>query len=392
MSAASQFTWLLKDQGGDSRMLFARAPFGLGRCTSKGEILPLNAAMEKIVGDAAALSSPVLLASLVSGPNRNEYQDLLDELVSGKRESFQIESAMSSEARIQQWIVWRSGHGSSQELIVVAHETSKPQFQHRSGNTGLETAGRLVGSVAHDFNNWITGAILYCDLLLSTVDSSHPGHRYAQEIRNACLEATGFVRQLLSLTKPTANEARAVSLNDVAEGMRNMLIQLVGEDIQLIMQLDRKLGLIKIDPTQAQQVLLNLILNARDAMPEGGTITVSTSGCNVQPLRGKNRAFFPCALVTVEDNGTGMDAVTRAHLFEPFFTTKGANGTGLGLSTVHDIVTGAGGLMHVDSEVGKGSCVTVLLPVISEDPTPALPSNDLYPQTGEVLSSTKEES
>ena len=157
------------------------------------------------------------------------------------------------------------------------------------------------------------------------------------------------------------------------------------------MKLDPNLGLVKIDPAQAQQILLNLVLNSRDALPAGGQITVTTSDCKLQSLSGTTDAFFPCALLTVQDNGTGMDAETQSHLFETFFTTKANKGTGLGLATVHEIVTGNGGLIHVDSEPGRGTRVTILLPVSSEKSIPTCDCDDFFPRPGEVLSSTKED-
>jgi len=154
--------------------------------------------------------------------------------------------------------------------------------------------------------------------------------------------------------------------------MRDLLARLIGENIDLTLHLDSGLGLIKMDPAQVQQVLLNLVLNARVAMPSGGRISVETSNCRVEALTGSGVctsrvAAIPCSLLVVADNGMGMDASTRAHLFEAFFTTKSAGkGTGLGLTNVHDIVTANGGLIHVESAPGQGTRVNVLLPQIPE--------------------------
>jgi len=208
-------------------------------------------------------------------------------------------------------------------------------------------------------------------LLMANLEPCHRVRKYAEEIRKAGIQATGLVRQLLAVARPTNCEPRLFSLNDMAEGMRNLLVRLIGENIELKFKLDAKLGLIKMDPTQSQQILLNLVLNARDAMPGGGQITVETSNCKVQVLTdpgiaGSNLASLPCALFVVGDNGSGMDAATRAHLFEAFFTTKAGKGTGLGLATVYDIVTSNGGLIHVDSAPGCGTRISVLLPLVPE--------------------------
>jgi len=238
-------------------------------------------------------------------------------------------------------------------------------------NERLEAVGRLAGGIAHDFNNLLTGILLYCDLLMATIEPGHRARKYAEEIRKAGMQASGLVRQLLALARPTNLPPRLLSMNEIAEGMRNLLARLIGENIELGLRLDPNLGLVKMDPTQAQQILLNLILNARDAMPSGGRISVETSNCRVQVLAetarpGDRHATLPCALVVVADSGKGMDAATRARVFEPFFTTKAGQGTGLGLATVHDIVTTNGGLIHIESAPGNGTRVSVLLPLAGE--------------------------
>jgi two-component system cell cycle sensor histidine kinase/response regulator CckA len=187
------------------------------------------------------------------------------------------------------------------------------------------------------------------------------------------------VRQLLSVARPTKYEPRLLSLNEITECMRNLLLRLIGENIELKFHLDPALGLIEMDPTQAQQILLNLVLNARDAMPGGGEITIETRNCKVQvltdPGQETHAASLPCALFAVGDNGSGIDEAARTHLFEAFFTTKAGKGTGLGLATVHDIVTSNGGLIYVDSLPGRGTRFTVLLPLVPEAQSFQQPGN-----------------
>jgi two-component system, cell cycle sensor histidine kinase and response regulator CckA len=234
----------------------------------------------------------------------------------------------------------------------------------------LEAVGRLTGGVVHDFNNLLTGILLYCDLLMTDLKPGDRSRKYAEEIRGAGLQASGLVKQLLAIVRPVQGATSLISLNEVSEGMQNLLFRLIGENIELEFHLDSNLGLVKMDHTQAQQTLLNLILNARDAMPAGGRITVSTSNCKVQVLREKCsetvQPSLPCALLVVEDNGSGMDAATREHLFEAFFTTKSERGTGLGLATVHEIVTRNGGLICVDSAPGRGTRMNILLPLVAD--------------------------
>jgi signal transduction histidine kinase len=227
--------------------------------------------------------------------------------------------------------------------------------------------------VVHDFNNLLTGVMLYCDLLLSSLDTRDRRRRYADEIRSAIVQATGLVRQLLVFARPRATTARLLCLNEVAGAMRDLLTRLIGENIALDLHLDPELGVVNIDQAQAQQILLNLVLNARDALPDGGRITVETSNCRFQPVAGTiaGPPAFPCVLLVVGDNGHGMDAETRQHLFEPFFTTKNAGqGTGLGLTTVRSIVTTNRGLIHFESEPGRGTRAMILLPRASPSADP----------------------
>ena len=235
----------------------------------------------------------------------------------------------------------------------------------------LEVMGRLAGGVAHDFNNLLTGILLYCDLLTNALEPGHRAGKYVEEIRSAGTQAVGLVRQLLDVARPTVNRPQALSLNHVVEGMHSLLARLMGERIEFVLQLDPDLGPVRIDETQAQQVLLNLVLNSRDALPAGGRIAVETSNCEIRVLGERtsaNRAAttVPCGLLVVSDNGIGIDESTRSHMFEVFFTTKGANGTGLGLATVQDIVRSNGGLIHVHSALGCGTRVSVLLPLVPE--------------------------
>ena len=261
----------------------------------------------------------------------------------------------------------------------------------------LEAVGRLAGGVAHDFNNLLTGILLYCDLLTASIEPDHRARKYAEEIRKASVQASGLVRQLLAIARPPNFQPRLLSLNEIAEGMRNLLARLMGENIELKFSLDPNLGLIKMDPTEAQQILLNLVLNARDAMPRGGVMSLETRNCKIQALTESvlgtsTQACLPCALFVVQDNGSGMDDSTRAHMFEPFFTTKAGKGTGLGLATVHNIVTSNGGLIHVQSVLDRGTRVSVLLPLDSGFTPEFCQGNGFDPVSGrQVLSSQEEE-
>jgi len=251
---------------------------------------------------------------------------------------------------------------TSQPSLAVVSELP---VQRGPESGSFEMMGRLAGGVAHDFNNLLTGIGLYCDLLSSSLDADHPARRYADEIRNASLQAGGLVRQMLAIVRPGNGNARLLSLHQTIEGMGNMLRRLIGENIELIFRFDANAGLVCMDPAHAQQIVLNLLLNSRDAMPGGGRISVETRQCKVQAIGEADGAplLLPCLLLTISDDGAGMDEATRARVFEPFFTTKPAGkGSGLGLATVRNLVSTAGGLVHIASRCGHGTRVSVLLP------------------------------
>jgi len=396
MNAAAKFPWSpppdpKTDPETELRLLFENSPLGLALCQAEGSITALNPALESMLEGRSRPVRAFQFVDLMHPEDRAECDRLLRELFDGERESFQIGSNKTGlNGRATRWTVWpvRGTDGKPDYALALAQDVSKnavPDSVAREQREAtqrlrqaekLEAVGRLAGGVAHDFNNLLTGVLLYCDLLMAHLEPNHRVRKYAEEIRNAGLQATGLVRQLLAVARPTTSEPRLLSLNEIAEGMRNLLVRLIGENIQLKFRLDPNLGLIKMDPTQAQQILLNLVLNARDAMPLGGEVTVATSNGKVQVLsehrpglediESGSATLLPCALFEVADNGGGMDAATRAHLFEAFFTTKAGKGTGLGLATVYDIVTSNGGLIHVDSAPACGTRVTVLLPLVPE--------------------------
>jgi two-component system cell cycle sensor histidine kinase/response regulator CckA len=374
MSAAAEFPWTPRDSKSELSPLFDCAPFGLAQCQRQGGIIALNPALEKILGGKSQSSPPVCFSDLFHPQKRAEVERLLQELFEQQRDSFQIDSQLiGAHGQAVRWTAWLvSGtNGNCAYALALAEDCpfDREAGQRLQRAKKLEALGRLAGGVAHDFNNLLTGVLLYCDLLIASPDPGQRVRKYAEEIRNAGIQATGLVRQLLAVARPTNSEPRLLSLNDIAEGMRNLLVQLMGENIDLQFHLDPNLGLVKMDPAQAQQILLNLVLNARDALPGGGRITVETSNCEIQVLvasdfGANSPTLLPCALCAVVDNGIGMDAATHAHLFEAFFTTKADQGTGLGLATVYDIVTSNGGLIHVKSAPACGARVSVLLPLV----------------------------
>ena len=399
MSAAAEFVRTPEEPKAELFPLFKNSPLGLALCRDHGSITALNPALERILGPGLRTTEPLTFADLIHEEDHLQNQQLIADLFAGKRETFQIDSrTIGTDNRPVRWTAWRVEGANGAPDCVVAIAEDLPSItateQRLRQAERLEAVGRLAGGVAHDFNNLLTGVLLYCDLLMTTLEPGHRARKYADEIRRAGMQATGLVRQLLAVARPTSSQPRLLSLNEIAEGMRNLLVRLIGENIELKLSLDPNLGLIKMDPTNAQQILLNLVLNARDAMPCGGAVAVETSNCNIQVLTDSSptnpKASLPCALFVVEDNGNGMDDAARTHLFEPFFTTKGSKGNGLGLATVHDIVTTSGGLIHVESQLARGTRISVLLPLVSETVLGPCHSNSSYRAREKELHSSQE--
>jgi signal transduction histidine kinase len=245
----------------------------------------------------------------------------------------------------------------------------------------MEAVGRLLGGVAHDFNNLITGIMLYCDLLIAGLGGDRRLRHHAQEIRMAGEQSAALIQQLLAVARPREVEPSVLSVNEVVCGMKDLLARLIGENIELITALAGDLSWVKMDPAQVQQIVMNLVLNARDAMPDGGRVTVQTRNCAgflAHPDDEKSTPA-PCVEFTVTDTGCGMNAETRSHLFEPFFTTKRpGQGNGLGLATAFGIVKQCGGTIVVESEPGRGTQVSVRLPQV--EPEPAQKSEPRQPE------------
>jgi two-component system, cell cycle sensor histidine kinase and response regulator CckA len=229
----------------------------------------------------------------------------------------------------------------------------------------METVGRMVSGVAHDFNNLLTGIVLCSDLLLAGLEKSSRLRRYAEEIRTASAQSAGMIQHLLAVARQQRLEPTLLSFNQVIASMRDLLTRLIGENVELLTELAEDLRPVRIDPAEAEEVILNLVLNARDAMPGGGRVMLSTRNRSAGIGEHSPASLFHPALMelVVRDTGTGMDAETRARVFEPFFTTKrSGKGTGLGLATVYRVVKRAGGTIEIESEPGKGTRIIIRLP------------------------------
>jgi nitrogen-specific signal transduction histidine kinase/ActR/RegA family two-component response regulator len=227
----------------------------------------------------------------------------------------------------------------------------------------MEAVGQFAAGVAHDFNNLLSVVMSYSELMLAELEPASTLREDLEEIRRAGERATGLARQLLTFSRQQVLQPRVLELGALVEGMQKMLRRLLGEDIALEVLPSASAHTVHADPTGLEQVLMNLVVNARDAMPHGGTLTIGLENMELGALEHPLASGGPYVLLTVTDTGDGMDSATREHIFEPFFSTKEkGKGTGLGLSTVFGIVRQSNGFLTVQSEKGHGASFKVFLP------------------------------
>jgi len=256
----------------------------------------------------------------------------------------------------------------------------------------MEAVGRLAGGVAHDFNNLLTVVTGYSDLLMRQLGDASPLHKDAREIQRAADRAADLTRQLLAFSRKQVLQPRVLELNEVVTGMETMLRRLLGEDVELRTVFDSALGQVRADQGQIEQVILNLAVNARDAMPRGGKLTLKTANVFLDQrtvFRNRGLEVGEYVMLSVSDSGVGMTDEVKEHLFEPFFTTKGVGqGTGLGLATCYGIITQSGGDIRVYSESGSGTTFKTYLPRLRDllaEPAATQVSNELPRGTEKIL-------
>jgi two-component system cell cycle sensor histidine kinase/response regulator CckA len=261
----------------------------------------------------------------------------------------------------------------------------------------MEAIGVLAGGVAHDFNNLLTVINGFTDLLLKEFAPGCPPRKDLEQIRDAGQRAVSLTSQLLAFSRKQVLQLRNVDLNDAIAQTRSILRRLIGEDIDLVLAPQPGLGLVKADPGQIQQIIMNLSVNARQAMPDGGKLTIETANVDFDEDHASRHAVMPAGsyvMIAISDNGLGMDAETQARIFEPFFTTKRQGGTGLGLSTVYGIVKQSGGFIWVYSELEKGTTFKIFLPRVwgEADQLTTEVAGDLVLQGAETVLVVEDES
>ena len=249
-------------------------------------------------------------------------------------------------------------------------ELERRREEHLRQSQKLESVGRLAGGIAHDFNNMLTAINGYSSLTLRRMSDDDPLRQNIEEIRKAGERSANLTRQLLAFSRRQVLKPKVVDINQTVDDITLMLKRLIGEDVQLVTVLSPEIGQVKVDPGQLSQVIMNLAVNARDAMPDGGTLTIDTSNIYLDEEYAASHVPTQAGhyvMLSVSDTGAGIDPATLEHIFEPFFTTKDiGKGTGLGLATVYGIVKQSGGYIWVDSESKQGATFKIYLPRIDE--------------------------
>ena len=371
------------------RSMVEDAPYGIFRCHSNGKLLSANPAFQRMLryDHPDELLQTNLVEDVFDSPS--EFQKLKNLVDDGKEfKDVAVELRRKDGNKITVRCRGRSVTDPEglPSFDVFAEDVTEKRILERQLQMAakMEAVGRLSGGVAHDFNNLLGVIIGYSQLFKRKLDPQSPLREHAEEIEKAGQRAAALTRQLLAFSRQQVLTPAVLNLNDLVAEMLKMLPRLIGEDIAVSTSLAADLGRVKADHGQVEQVIMNLAVNARDAMPSGGQLRIETA--NRELDQGYVR-HHPGArpgqyvMLSVVDSGTGIDAETLAHIFEPFFTTKElGKGTGLGLATVYGVVKQSEGYVWVDSELGKGASFQIFLPRVEEEQTAQVPMKTLEGQ------------
>jgi PAS domain S-box-containing protein len=362
------------------RSLVTNAPYGICRCDATGKILDANPAFLEMLGYSATTELVGRHIYDLYG-DAEQWFDLADSLRSsepfkGLTAEWKKKDNSTTGVRVSGRSVSNGTEGGVVFELFAEDVTERRALEQQLRQSQkMEAVGRLAGGIAHDFNNLLMVISGYSEFLLERLGSDPSLRAPAQEIASAAERASSLTRQLLAFSRKQMLAPKIVNLNSIVTENLKMLTRMIGEDIDLVMVPTPNLWPVRADSGQIEQVIMNLAVNARDAMPSGGKLTIETSNVTLDddyvrvhaPLRPGEYV-----MIAISDTGAGMDAETQQQIFEPFFTTKGPKGTGLGLSTVYGIVKQSGGYIWVYSEIGKGTTFKIYLPRVAATGEPAL--------------------
>jgi two-component system cell cycle sensor histidine kinase/response regulator CckA len=377
------------------RAIFENASFGAALTDREGNAIRYNQAFANFLGYSLEEVQPLTHADYTYSEDWPLSLEKSKAMLSGEISEYRIEKRYIRKdgaivwGRLMRCRIGTPGSESAYGLAIIEDITaSKKAEEERQVLEGkliqaqkIEAIGHLAGGVAHDFNNLLTVIDGYSQMLLQGLAEQDPSRPMIEEMRKATVRAAGLTRQLLAFSRKTVLAPRVLDLNDLVLNLEKMLRRLIGEDVRLTTVLASDLGMVKVDPGLLEQAIVNLSVNARDAMPTGGRLTIETQAVDLDPAYCTRHADLqpgPYLLLAVSDTGYGIDKSIQEHLFEPFFTTKQVGkGTGLGLAMVYGFVKQSGGHVAVYSEPGQGTTFKLYLPHIvaekeaaADDPRP----------------------
>ena len=365
------------------RSVIENAPYGIYRAQASGKLLLANPALQKMLGyeSQAELLQLNLTTDVYLDPLENER---VNENFTNQKEFTEVQvdwkrkDGTPIKARCTGWFVKPVGGGAAYFEVFAEDVTEKWLLERQLRMAQkMEAVGRLSGGIAHDFNNLLGVIIGYSQVLKRTLPAGTAFLEHAEEIEKAGQRAAALTRQLLAFSRQQVLALAVLNLNSLISEMQKMLPRLIGEDIEIVMALDPAIGRVKADQGQLEQVIMNLAVNARDAMPDGGKVVITTANVSLDEAWTRlhpGSKVGDYVMLAVADTGTGIDSETLAHIFEPFFTTKErGKGTGLGLATVYGVVKQSGGYVSVESAPGKGASFQIYLPRIEEPVSVAEP-------------------
>ena len=373
------------------RSLIDNAPYGIYQCDPRSDcFLDVNPALVEMLGYASKQELLALGTSKSLYADPSEYESLVQEC----RLSGRFESDMAWKRKDGKQLRVRARGRQSRaadgglRLEVYVEDISKRaelEQQLRQAQK-MEAVGNLAGGVAHDFNNLLMIISSYTQMMEDEMAPEDKMRHNTRQVLKAVQRSSALIQQLLAFSRKQILSPRILDMNSVVEETAKMIRRLIGEDIELVLSCDRRLWMVKADPDQIGQVLLNLCVNARDAMPRGGTMTITTHSATIGPeADGTMPGFVPgqYTILTVSDDGMGMSQQVQSRIFEPFFTTKPlGKGTGLGLAMVYGIVKQSGGYIRVDSELNRGTTFQILFPAV-EEAVSAVETDTIAPVRGQ---------
>ena len=380
------------------RTIFERVSVGIALLDLNGRLVESNPGLQVILGYGEEELRNRVFNEFAHADDATIDGVFEHELITGKRDHYQIEKRF---IRKDGGVIWgrlnvslvRGVEGEFPFTICMVEDITERKrletqfFQSQK----LETIGRLAGGIAHDFNNLLTVIKGYTQLSLNTIQEGDPCRENIEEIRRAAERAAELTNQLLTFSRRQILDMKVLDLNTIVRGLEKMIGRVIGEDIEMFTVLDNDLGRVKTDPAQIEQVILNLVVNARDAMPAGGKLAIETTNMELDENYAHTHIGVTpgsYVMLSVSDTGCGMSPEIKDLIFEPFFTTKEeGKGTGLGLSTIYGIVKQSGGNIWVYSELGRGTTFKIYLPQVEEEPDALLAHDDAdaLPQGSETV-------